>query len=127
MATWDDVRRLALALPETAEIADKIGAVWVVKGKRFVWERPLRKSDIDALGADAPAGDILCASVADNDTKLALVASEPGIFFTTPHFDGYPAVLIRLADIDPGFLAEVVTDAWISRAPKRLAAALVGD
>lgn len=127
MATWDDVRRLALALPETTEITDKIGAVWVVKDKRFVWERPLRKSDIDALGTDAPAGDILCASVADNDTKLALVASEPGIFFTTPHFEGYPAVLIRLADIDPGFLAEVVTDAWISRAPKRLAAAYVAN
>lgn len=123
MATWDDVRRIALALPETEERVEATrGQVWFVKSKRFAWQRPLRTSDIEALGDAAPTGDILCLSTPDEETKRALVASEPDIFFTTPHFDGYAAVLLRLEQIDRGFLAEVVTDAWLCRAPKRLAA-----
>jgi hypothetical protein len=69
-----------------------------VRKKLIAWARPLRKADY-ALGADAPDGDILGARVADEGVKFALIADEPGVYFTTPHFDGYPAVLVRLAEI----------------------------
>jgi hypothetical protein len=123
MATWDDVRRLALALPQTAESTSYGSMSWKVKDKMFVWERPLRQSDLTALGADAPPdGPILGARVADEGVKQALVADEPDIYFTIPHFDGYAAVLVRLDQIDNGSLEQLVTDAWLCRAPKRLAA-----
>jgi len=85
-----------------------------------VWERPLRPADYEALGDDAPAGDILGARVADEGVKFALVADDPAVFFTTPHFDGYPMVLVRLAAIGESELTELVTDAWLAQAPKTL-------
>lgn len=122
MASWDDVRRLALALPETDEVASGEGRLtWRVKEKGFVWERPLRESDLAALGDAAPDGPILCARVPDEGAKQALVADEPAVYFTTPHFNGYPAVLVRLGDIDVADLEELVVEAWLTRAPKRLA------
>ena len=121
MATWEDVRRLALGLPETSEEISRDHRAWVVKKKFFVWERPLRKSDIAALGADAPSGPILGARVEHLIAKEALLQDDPGVFFTTPHFDGYPAVLIRLEEISVENLEEVVVEAWLARAPKRLA------
>lgn len=123
MATWDDVRRAAGALPEVDE-ADRR---WRVRGKLFVWERPLRRSDLAALGAAAPDGDILGAMVADLGVKAALIAADPAVYFTTPHFDNYAAVLVRLAAIDREELEELVTEAWASRAPKRLAAAHLAE
>ena len=124
-ATWDDVRRLALALPETTERPSYGGApAWSVKGKAFVWDRPLAAKDLAELGDDAPAGPVLGAHVADEGVKQALIADQPDVFFTTSHFDGYPAVLARLDAIDEDDLAELVTEAWRSRAPKRLAAQL---
>lgn len=122
MATWEDVRRLALALPQATERDRRGTLMWEVGGKLFVWERPLRKSDLLALGADAPDGPILGARVADLDAKDALLADDPAVFFTTPHFDGYPAVLVRLPEITVDELRELVTDAWFARAPKRVAA-----
>jgi hypothetical protein len=122
VATWEDVRRLATRLPGVVESGLRDGEVaWKVGDKLFVWERPLRRSDVAALGAAAPDGPILGARVADLDVKAALLAAEPEVFFTTPHFDGNPAVLIRLDVIDTDALEEVVTDAWLARAPKRLA------
>ena len=121
MATWDDVRRLALALPETTEIRRRETASWQVRTKTFVWERPLRKSDLKALGADAPTGPILGARVEHLVAKEALLADDPSVFFTTPHFDGYPAILVRLTEISLADLEEVVTEAWLVQAPKRLA------
>jgi hypothetical protein len=121
VATWDDVSRLALALPETAESTSYGNRAWKVKDKGFVWERPLRKSDLEALGADAPDGPILGARVEHEVAKQALLADDPAVYFTTPHFDGYPAVLVRLAEIDAGELEELVTEAWLCKAPKRLA------
>ncbi|HEY3713240.1 MAG TPA: MmcQ/YjbR family DNA-binding protein [Jatrophihabitantaceae bacterium] len=121
MATWDDVRRLALALPETSEETSRGNLAWAVKAKAFVWERPLRRGDLEALGADAPDGPILCARVADVGIKEALLADNPTAFFTTPHFTGYPAILVRLDDIAAGELDELITEAWLARAPKRLA------
>jgi hypothetical protein len=118
--TWDDVRRIALSLPETSEKLIWGTPSWRVRTKLFVWERPLRKGDLEALGDDAPQGEILGARVEDLLAKEALIADEPAIF-TTPHFDGYPAVLIELDKVDPEVLKEIIVEAWLSRAPKRLA------
>ncbi len=122
MATWDDVRRLALALPETSE-APSFGGNrrWRVKDKGFVWERPLRQADYIALGANAPDGPILGIRVDHEGMKQAMIAEDPDVFFTTPHFDGYPAVLARLERISTTALAEVIEDAWLTCAPRRLA------
>ena len=121
MANWDDVRRLALALPETTETVSRELRQWRVKDKGFVWERPLRRADLEALGDDAPGGPILGARVEHLVAKEALLADDPGIFFTTPHFDGYPAVLVRLDRIELEELEELTVEAWLARAPKRLA------
>lgn len=124
MATWDDVRRIALALPDTVERPSYDGLpAWRVKDKSFVWERPLRRSDLAALGEAAPDGPVLGARVPDLGAKEALLADDPDVYFTTPHFDGYPAVLVRLDRVDEAELTELVTEAWYARAPKRVAAA----
>ena len=123
MAGWDDVRRIAFALPETSEGLSRGLASWRVRDNAFVWERPLRSADVRALGAEAPAGPILGARVEHLVAKEALLADESGVFFTTPHFDGYPAILVRLERIAVEDLEEVVVEAWLARAPKRLAKA----
>jgi hypothetical protein len=127
MATWDDVRRIALALPETSERISRELCRWRVKDKLFVWERPLRQREIEALGADAPDGPILGARVEHLGAKEALLAEDPNIFLTTPHFDGYPAILVRLDRIAVADLHEVVVEAWLARAPKSLAQAYVDE
>ena len=127
MATWDDVRRIALALPETTEAVSWEHAHWRVKDKGFVWERPLRRSDLEALGDAAPNGPILGARVEHLVAKEALLADDAGVFFTTPHFDGYPAVLVRLDAIADDDLEEVIVEAWLCRAPKRLAQAYLDE
>jgi hypothetical protein len=121
MAGWADVRRIALALPETSEQTSRDLAFWRVRDKGFVWERPLRPADLRALGDGAPTGPILGARVEHLIAKEAMLADDPEVFFTTPHFDGYPAVLIRLDEISVEELEEVIVEAWLSRAPKRLA------
>ena len=124
MATWDDVRRLALALPETTESNDG----WRIRQKAFAWVRPLRKkdkADLERLGRAVPDGDIMGIRVADELEKQELIASEPDVFFTIPHFDGWPGVLVRLDQIAVDELEEVLTDAWLARAPKRLARAFL--
>ena len=88
VASWKDVARIVAGLPETTEATPRN---WRVRKKLIVWERPLRKADYEALGADAPDGDILGARVSDEGVKFALIADDPGVYFTTPHFDGYPA------------------------------------
>ncbi|MGH3906322.1 MAG: MmcQ/YjbR family DNA-binding protein [Pseudonocardiaceae bacterium] len=121
MATWDDVRRAVLALPETSERSSRGIPEWRVKDKGFVWERPLRRADLEALGDEAPDGPILAARVPDVGVKEALLADDPHVFFTTPHFDGYPAILVRLDRIAVTELDELIVEAWLARAPKRLA------
>jgi hypothetical protein len=125
VATWDDVRRIALELPETSETVSRDLRQWRVKDKGFVWERPLRRADLEALGDDAPEGPILGAHVDHIVAKEALLADDPSVFFTTPHFDGYPAILVRLDRIGLEDLREVIVEAWLARAPKRLANAYV--
>jgi hypothetical protein len=121
VADWGDVSRLALAMPEATEELMRGNRAWKIKDKLFVWERPLRKGDLEALGDAAPSGPILGARVEHLVAKEALIADDPSIFFTTPHFDGYPAVLIRLDAISTEILEEVIVEAWLARAPKRLA------
>lgn len=121
MATWSDVRRIALALPETDERGSYRGApAWRVRRKHFVWERPLGAKDVAALGGEEPDGPILGVQVADEGVKQALIQDDPDVFFTVPHFDGYPAVLVRLDRISVQVLREIVTDAWLEQAPARL-------
>ena len=121
MASWDDVRRIALGLPETSEQLSRDLRQWRVKDKGFVWERPLRRADLEALGDQAPDGPILGARVEHLVAKEALLADDPSIYFTTPHFDGYPAILVRLDRIGLEDLQELIVEAWLARAPARLA------
>lgn len=127
MASWDDVRKIALSLPETREDLRRGLMFWVVKDKLFVWERPLRQSDLRALGDAAPDGPILGARVEHLIAKEALIADDPDVYFTTPHFDGYPAVLVLLEKIAPEELEELIVEAWLARAPKRLAKQYVAE
>ncbi len=128
MASWSDVRRYALALPGASEETTAQGRrAWIVNDKFFTWERPLRKSDLDALGDTAPKGPILGVRTADLEMKDVLLASNPRVYFTTPHFDGYPAVLIRLDKIAAKELKEVITEAWLARAGKRAVAAFLKE
>jgi hypothetical protein len=125
--TFDDVRRIALALPEATETLSRGHAQWRVKDKNFVWERPLRRSDLEALGAAAPDGPILGVRTEHLMAKEAMLADDPEVFFTTPHFDGYPAVLVRMDRISAEDLTEVIVEAWVARAPEKLAAAFLDE
>ena len=127
MADWEDVRAIAGELPETTERLSHGHPSWRVRDKGFVWERPLRAADLTALGDGAPAGAILGARVEHLVAKEALLADRPDVYFTTPHFDGYPAVLVVLERIDLTELRELIVDAWLARAPKRLADRYVAE
>jgi len=115
MATWKDVKRTALALPETSEQTKWGTIAWCVRDKMFVWERPLRKSDLEALGDAAPKGAILGVRVAHLLAKEALLAARPDVCFTTPHFNGYSAVLVQLGKIKVGALRDLIQEAWEAR------------
>jgi hypothetical protein len=127
VATWDDVARIVGGLPLTSEPSPHD---WRVGKKLVAWERPLRKSDREALaaaGSQPPAGDILGVRVSDEGVKFALIADEPRVYFTTPHFDGYPAVLVKLAEIDVIGLEELITEAWLTQAPKKVVQEFLAD
>ncbi|OBI52252.1 MmcQ/YjbR family DNA-binding protein [Mycobacterium sp. E796] len=127
MATWNDVARIVGELALTSEPSPH---EWRVGKKLLAWERPLRPSDREALadsGVEPPEGDILGVRVSDEGVKFALIADEPQVYFTTPHFDGYPAVLLRLDEIAPRDLAEVITEAWLTQAPKKLVQEFLAD
>jgi len=126
MASWRDVSRSALALPGTSESLSSQGhRQWTVGDKLFAWERPLRRADFEALGDAAPKGAILGLRTADLEMKDVMLASDPTVYFTTPHFNGYPAILVRLGAVAPKALKEAILEAWLARAPKRLAAQYV--
>ncbi len=127
MATWDDVDRLATALPHVLRQPDGKGYKWEVHKRHFAWERPLRKRDLEELGSAAPDGEIMGAFVADLAEKRGLIGSNPDVFFTVPHFANYPAVLVLIEKISLEQLNEVLTDAWLVRAPKRLAATFLAE
>jgi hypothetical protein len=117
MADADDVRRLALGLPGVAEI-DSDGFDFRVADKGFVWSYPERRPGRPRVIRT----DIAVLYVGDEAEKQALLLGEPALFFTTAGYDGWPLVMLRLAEVDAGRLAELVTDAWRMRAPAALAA-----
>jgi hypothetical protein len=117
MARWTDVARILRSLPDVEE-GEPRG--WGVHGKPLAWERPLRARDLAELGTAAPKGDILCVRTNGSSGKEELLAADPEVYFTTSHFNGYPAVLVRLAKISVPELRELLTDAWLAQAPKRL-------
>ena len=119
MASWDDVRRIANALPETSERSGD-AVQWRVKDKLFAWERPLRQADLAELGEQASSDPPLAARVPDLGAREALLADAPDIYFATAHFDGYPIVLVHLDRIGRDELEELLTEAWLARAPKRI-------
>jgi hypothetical protein len=121
VASWDDVRRIALDLPHADERSSHGLPAWRVRDKLFVWERPLRRADVRALGEAVPVGAILGARVEHLGAKEALIADDPEVYFTTPHFDGYAAILVQLDRIAVDELQELIVEAWLSVAPKRLA------
>jgi hypothetical protein len=116
MATWTDVARILKRLENTER--DEGVRTWRVGGKLLAWERPLRRSDLAALGDAAPDGPILAVHV-PLEVKDTLLEDEPDCYFTTPHFDGYPAILVRLPEITAAGLRELLTNAWGVRAPAR--------
>jgi hypothetical protein len=122
MVTFDDVARMALELPEVTE-GDRHGhRTWSVAGKAFAWERPFSKADVKRFGAATPPqGPILAVRVEDLGEKEAVLAAQPGAFFTIPHFDGYPAVLIQLEAVTRTALREAILDGWLACAPPTLA------
>jgi hypothetical protein len=127
VATWDDVASIVGQLALTSEPSPHD---WRVGKKMLAWERPMRPADLEALarsGIQPPEGDILAVRVSDEGVKFALIADEPGIYFTTPHFDGYPAVLVKLAEIDARGLEELITEAWLTQAPKKLVEEFLAD
>src|SRR5215831_19613247 len=122
MASIDDVARLALALPEVTEAEQHGNRTWFVAGKAFAWDRPFSKADIRRFGDETPPeGPILAVRVGDLGEKEAVLAANPGAFFTIPHFDGYAAVLIQLRKASAAALREAITDGWLACAPAKLA------
>lgn len=122
MSGWEDVRRIASSLPGSEERLSRERLQWRVGGRLFVWERPLREKELLELGEQAPEGPVMGARVEHLIAKEALLAEDPALFFTTSHFEGSAAVLVRLEEIGAADLEEVVTEAWFARAPPKLAA-----
>src|ERR1700689_5430500 len=119
MANAEDVRRLALALPQVEEI-DSDGFDFRGAGSGFVWSYPERRQGQPRRIRT----DIAVLYVGDEAEKQALLLGEPDIFFTAPEYGGWPLVLVRLAEVSPGRLAELVTDAWRMRVPEAATAGL---
>jgi hypothetical protein len=120
--TLGDVARIASGLPEVTQGERHGNRTWSVVGKAFAWERPFSKADIRRFGEEpAPDGPILAVRVDDLVEKEAVLAGEPEAFFTIPHFDGYPAILIQLKKVSRPALREALFDGWLSCAPPKLA------
>jgi hypothetical protein len=122
MMTYADAARISLGLPEVTEGTRFRNRTWLVNGKGFAWERPFSKADIKRFGDTTPPdGEILAVSVADLGEKEAVLAANANAFFTTQHFDGYPAILIQLNKVTKTALQEAIVDGWLCCAPPKLA------
>jgi hypothetical protein len=123
----EEAGRMAMSLPEVTEGARYGNRTWFVAGKGFVWERPFSKADLKRFGDETPpAGDILAVRVEDLAERAAVLEANPKAFFTTPHFEGYPAVLIQLKVVTKRALRDAIVDAWLACAPPALAKSYLG-
>jgi hypothetical protein len=125
-----DLDELALSLPGTTkEVSDDGRPSYLVNGKLYCLHRGRRRDAIDPATGER-LDDVLMFRVADFEVKELLLADDRGVYFTTPHFDGYPAVLLRIPDlarIDRDELQDLVVEAWLTRAPKRVAKAWLDE
>ena len=130
MATMADLDELALSMPQTTkEVSDDGRPSYLVHGKMFCFHRGRRRDAVDPKTGDR-LDDVLMFRVADLDVKELHLADGRGVYFTTPHFDGYPAVLMRIPDlarIDRDELYDLVVEAWLTKAHKRVAKAWLGE
>jgi len=119
VATWDDVRGIALDLPGATEDDSGSTRAWRVGSKAFAWERILRRGERAAL-ADPPDGPALGLRTADVEAVDGLLAARPTVFFAVAGYGVHPMVLVHVERAAFEDLDEAITDAWLSRAPKRL-------
>ena len=130
MTTMADLDELALALPQTTrEVSADGRPSYLVHGKRFCLQRSRRPDAVDPQTGER-LDDVLMFRVADLGVKELMLADERGVYFTTPHFDGYPAVLVRIPDLarlDRDELHDLVAEAWLTRAQKRVAKAWLAE
>ena len=130
MATMADLDELALSLPQvTKDVSDDGRPSYLVHGKMFCFHRSRRPDAVDP-GTGERLADVLMFRVDGLDVKELMVADARGVYFTTPHFNGYPAVLMRIPDlerIDREELYELVVEAWLTRAQKRVAKAWLAE
>jgi hypothetical protein len=127
-ATVADVHELAQSMPGVEREEDST-VVYQVRRKSFVFFRNPRPDAVDPETGKR-YDDVIVFWVASDADKQALVADESTPFFTTPHFNGHPSVLLRgcrVGELDRDELAEIVYDAWLARAPKRMAAAWLAE
>jgi hypothetical protein len=126
MATMADLDELALAMPQTTkEVTEEGRPSYLVHGKRYLIHRGRRPDAVDPQSGER-LDDVLMFRVEDLGVKELMLTDARGIYFTTPHFDGYPAVLVRIPDLarlNLGELGDLVAEAWLTRAQKRLAKA----
>ena len=127
MATWDDVRSIALDLPGAAEDRSGSTVAWRVGGKAFAWERVLRRGEREQLGTRAPAGPALGLRTTDPETAHALVAARPEVFFVVAGYGVHPMVLVDVEQAALDDLDEAITDAWLSRASQRAVRAFLSE
>ena len=125
-----DLDELALSLPQaTKEVSDDGRPSYLVHGKMFCFHRSRRPDAVDPETGER-LDDVLMFRVPDLDVKELVLADDRGVFFTTPHFNGYPAVLMRIPDlarIDRDELEDIVVEAWLTRAQKRVAKAWLAE
>jgi hypothetical protein len=123
VATMADLDKLALAMPEATKELEDGRPKYSVHGKRFCFHRSRRKDAVDPETGEQ-LDDVLVFRVADLGVKELLLSDARGVYFTTPHWNGYPAVLVRIRDLgrlDREELGDLVEEAWLTRAQKRLA------
>jgi hypothetical protein len=127
MQTLDDLEALCMALPDVREGTRFGNRTWFVQKHGFAWERPLTKADIARLGDEpVPRGPIVALAVSDLGEKQAVLEANPTAFFSIAHFEGYPAILVKMNLVTRRALVEAVLDAWLARAPRALADAYLG-
>jgi len=125
VASWDDVRRIALELPEAVQDGSGRTVSWRVGGRAFAWERVLRRGGRASLGDAAPQGPALGVRVPDPGVVDGLLAARPGVFFIVAGYGVYPMVLVHVERASFEDLDEAVTESWLCRAPRRLVTAFL--